>query len=218
MRGILIAATVDPKYYEYAINCIESIKDHSDLHITLATHHEWTDSRCRADTIINPPRSKRAKIWALDKVRYDVCAYLDADTIVVDDRFQDVHDILENHDIALCRITKEAAAQTWIDIARTRELTDHCGFMVYDVKSTRKFMNAWWKNWLEQREGVFEKKFPKIHPGMRQWDQFAFMRTRDQMPEIKVKYVGKEWNYVYLFDNMEEFNNLDPIVYHGVVT
>ena len=206
-KGYLLVASCSKSFYDAAIRCAVSIRDHHpDAKIALFTHADFLkdSDRYLFDTIrTGIPHHTRAKLWALDKTPYDITLYMDCDTEVWHDDISKIFDLLGDNDIAITNIREYAGKGT--KVSETENMVHHCGLFLYRKNTTAKFMESWWLEYLKQiASGPWP--YPEYDPKMKPWDQFTFWRLlKEEFQDIKVAVLPDDarWNFVYLYLDSE---------------
>ena len=86
-KGFLLVASTRPRFFDLAINAINSIRDnYPDAKVCLVTEEAFCDGReSIADHLIYCGDHVREKLWALDKTPFDITMYIDADVEIIHD-------------------------------------------------------------------------------------------------------------------------------------
>ena len=206
-KGYLLVASYSKAYYDAAIRCAISIKDHHpDGRITLFTHIDFikeSDRYLFENVITGIPFHMRAKLWALDKTPYDITLYLDCDTEVWHDDISNIFDLIGDNDIAITNIREYAGKGT--EVSKTENMIHHCGVFLYRKNATQKFMRQWWFEYLKQTApGIWP--YPDYNLKMKPWDQFTFWRLlKTEFQNIKITVLPDDarWNFVYTYLDSE---------------
>lgn len=221
-RGFILVASVRYVYYQSAILCAESLRDHyPNANITLFTHSEWVDEEeCSVfdNVITNIPVHKRAKLWALARSPYDITMYLDSDMQINDKEISRCFDLLpDDTDILMTKIRPYSAVVTKFPAG---ELTWHCGLLLYrKSKKTQEFFQSWYDEYVRQQKEwtLDEKLYPRY---LREWDTWTFwkilhLNRYDEIIKISEFPEDARWNFHNL--RYEELNDKSIIIYHNTI-
>ena len=227
MNGFLYVASQSAAFYKAAVHSAISLRDnYPEANITLFTHADFVKESDRKffDKIeTNIPIHKRAKMYAMARTPYDVTFYMDADTEIRSENIKKVFDILGNNDIMFTRIIPKVSKDRLIDSKNNLEY--HGGVVLYNSKKlTLKLMQDWYETYLVQDRCVWSKsQFSKYSPRMQPWDQFTVWYLLNVDPKYKkLKHDffpegGHAYNYINLFENFDEFKDIEQIVYHYTI-
>lgn len=215
-KGFLIAASKTRKFYQLAINCIESIKDfYPESKVCLFTEEYFLDGReTIADYVVPCGPTIREKLWALEESPFDITMYIDADCEVVHEDIQNTFDQLKDYDMVFTKIDEKRerffAYRTWPG----GSLKLNGGVILYDkrkpiVKELLKDWNNlyklqksldWWPDYTEDGKPDFDK-----HPEwMSAFDQFTLWWLTEKNPKYKDLKIGffdedVRWNWYSKF-------------------
>ena len=206
-KGYLLVASYSQTYYDAAIRCAISLRDHHpDARIVLFTHADFikdSDRYLFEDVITGIPYHMRAKLWALDKTPFDITLYLDCDTEIWHNDISNIFDLLGDSDIAITNIREYAGKGT--NVSKTEKMTHHCGVFLYRKNTTISFMQKWWCDYLIQTtRGPWP--YPEYESNMKPWDQFTFWRLlKEEFKNIKVSILPDDarWNFIHLYLDSE---------------
>ena len=215
-KGYLICASYAPNFYLYALNLIESIRDHDpNANICLAVSPYLCDGReSIADHVIHVGDTPREKLIALTKTPFDITMYIDADSEVMHDDISTCFDQLNGNDIMFCALTAE---REYCYTARSFPggALELCGAnFVYDNRKqiVKDFMKDWkdyyWAQhynkdwWPTNEEGQPDYAlYPETY---RQWDQFTLWwltKKVDKYKDLKFDIFEDDarWNWYALY-------------------
>lgn len=229
MNGIVLVASTSKAYFNSAVRLATSIKDYSDINITLFTHKTFLpdtyDIYKIVDNVVTDiPVNIRAKLWALSRTPYENTLYLDADMEVVSPEFSKVFNLQKDNDLVLTKIRPHVSKDVIISEETKDKLTYHGGFVMYNNKpETINLMKNWYDDFIEQQKNW---NFPShYNTNMQKWDQFTLWRLLKES-EYKFK-IGTptndyRWNYIWLYDHKgvnpkSKAEPKDPIIYHHTI-
>jgi len=227
MNGFLYVASQSAAFYKSAVNSAISLRDnYPEANITLFTHADFVQESDRKffDKIeTGIPIHKRAKMYGMARTPYEKTFYLDADTEIRSENIKKVFDILGNNDIMFTRIISKVSKDRLID--SNNNLEYHGGVVLYNSKKlTLQLMQDWYETYLIQdRTPWSQSPFARFNPKMRPWDQFTIWYLLNVDPKYKkIKHDffpdgGHSFNYISLFENYEEFKEIEQIVYHHTI-
>ena len=233
MNGILLVASVYKPYLTSAQMLADSIKEYSNIPITLFTIDEWKNdagNHVFDNVVSGAPPSKRAKLWALPQTPYEITCYIDADMLCQSAAIKTIFSLIEDNDIVFTKIRPYAAAKIWWK--GVTQSHPHGGFFLYrNNKKTLCFMREWWDNWLWFRQNKMTERWkPLYHPlDIQEWDQFPLglmlgVNDKDDpwyRPDIKWDYIkGKDciYNYIHVYDRIVERVKEEDIILREVKT
>jgi hypothetical protein len=206
-KGYLLVASYSKAYYDAAIRCAISIRDHHhDARIVLFTHADFikdSDRYLFEEVITGIPYHMRAKLWALDKTPFDINLYLDCDTEIWHDDISKIFDLIGDSDIAITNIREYAGKGT--NVSDNEKMSYHCGVFLYKKKNTSKFMKKWWLDYLKQTSSG-PWPYPNYNSKMKPWDQFTFWRLlKEEFQDIKISILPDDarWNFIHLYLDSE---------------
>ena len=227
MDGFLYVASQSSGFYKAAVNSAISLRDnYLEANITLFTHADFVQESDRKffDKIeTGIPIHKRAKMYAMARTPYDRTFYLDADTEIRSENIKKVFDILGKNDIMFTRIIPKVSKDRVINSSNNLEY--HGGVVLYNSKKlTLQLMQDWYDTYLIQDRCVWsQSQFSKFNPRMKPWDQFTVWYLLNEVAKYKkVKHGffpegGHSFNYINLFENYDEFKEIEQIVYHYTI-
>ena len=233
-EGFLITASREPQFYQAALHCADSIRDHyPEAKICVFTHSDWACEQLEllADTIVHPiPNHVRAKLWALPRSPYDRTVYVDAGVFCVHDDVQKIFEI--EKDAPLLMTENRAYCSKVVYFTPTEEIHHrkgpelhkqgkcerlrwHWGLFRYDTEVTRQLIYDWLATLKRHHEGHTEPYAPS---SMAFWDTYAFWRC------FKEKDYGFEpqmfpspdarWQYISGHYKEEELEGQEPVFEH----
>tara|TARA_B100000029_G_C17559320_1_gene952768 strand:- start:831 stop:1595 length:765 start_codon:yes stop_codon:yes gene_type:complete len=229
-NGFVIVASRLERFYIAAVELAKSIKLFwPEAHITIYVDNEdWIKPshwyEC-ADWIVHwdVPNHIRAKLWALGQTPYKgITCYLDAD---MDCQHEDIQNIFEqlpdDLDLLFSKIRPYNAKVT--KLTNTEEMTAHCGMFLYRNKpEVIKLMNAWWGDYVKQREqddkGNFVEDIGDYPNSIRQWDTFTMWKLLTY-GDHDVKWADDlhcRWNFIN-GTKPEELEGDDIVLYHYTI-
>ena len=227
MNGFLYVASQSAAFYKAAVHSAISLRDnYPEANITLFTHADFVQESDRKffDKIeTGIPIHKRAKMYAMARTPYENTFYLDADTEIRSENIKKVFDILGKNDIMFTRIIPKVSKDRVID--RMNNLEYHGGVVLYNSKKlTIQLMQDWYETYLLQDKCQWDQsQFAKYNPRMKPWDQFTIWYLLNADPKYKkIKHDffpdgGHSYNYINLFENYDEFKEIEQIVYHYTI-
>ena len=213
-KGFLFVASLSKAYYEAAISCIRSLKDHyPEAKVAFFTHEHWMEERHKHlvdDLVLGIPVHVRAKLWCLDKTPYDITCYVDVDGWFVHDDCKDVFDQLpEDKDVVMtvnrpynAKVVYHVAENAEHEGAPARELRHWKEKDMKLVKEGKAHMFRWHCGFFVWRKNqltteLWDKwiKTYKLHndtkeghrpyvKSMKFWDTFAFWRVLHENPHL----------------------------------
>lgn len=207
-RGFIYVASRDKFYYNLACYSCSTLKDfHPDSHVTLFTHKDFLDDRCKVfDRIITDiPTHYRSKMWCIHNTPYDRTVYIDADSFIMHKDIRTIHDFLDDCDLFFCPTTSYTCGDIkWAYVDKARTITPmYHGAVVGMKKSelTKKFMITWFEKYIEQ---VSTPGWPYESLAFKEWkifDMFTLWRmTSNRYPEfeefndLKIKLLPLRYN------------------------
>lgn len=191
-NGFMYVASKDKFYYNLACYSCTTLKDfHPDSHVTLFTHKDFVDERCKVfDRVITHiPTHYRSKMWCIYNTPYERSVYIDADSFITHKDIRTIHNYLDEHDLFFGPTTAYTAGNikwAYMDKARTERPLYH-GAVVGMKKSdlTKKFMITWFEKYIEQ---VSTPGWPYEKNHYKEWkifDMFTLWRmTSKKFPEF----------------------------------
>jgi hypothetical protein len=214
-KGFLFVASLSKAYYDAAIGCIRSLRDHyPDAKIALFTHKMWMEDRHAKlvdDLVLGIPVHVRAKLWCLPRSPYDITAYIDVDGYFVSDDVQEIFDQLPvDKDLVMtynraynAKVVYHVAEDTEYPGSPARELRHWKDKDMAIVKAGKAHTFRWhcgffvwrknqhteelWTKWLETY-----KLHNDTHDGHKPycrslsfWDTFAFWRVLHENPHLR---------------------------------
>lgn len=232
-KGFLIVASIERNFYLYAINLMESIKDHyPEAQIAFGVSDYLCDGReSIADHIFYVGDTQREKLIGLTKTPFDLTCYLDADCEVQHEDVATVFDLLEasDSDILFTALTKEREycykARTFpggeLELCGANFVYDNRKQIVKDLMNDWKdlywaqfYDRSWWP--LNEAGSPDFQLYPETY---RQWDQFTLwwlVNKVDKYKELKYDIIEDDarWNWYALYIESLVPTKGPPIITH----
>jgi hypothetical protein len=215
-KGFLLVASTRPRFFDLAINAINSIRDnYPDAKVCLVTEEAFCDGReSIADHLIYCSNHVREKLWALDKTPFDITMYIDADVEIIHEDIEFAFDQLKGNDIAFVDLPVDKDSLFAIRKWPGGEMKLCGGIVLYDIRkpivqSFMKMWNEYYRNqfagnwWPAYKDG---KKDFDLHPEvLRQFDQFTLWFLTEEHPYYKDLKVGvfedgERWNWYMRYE------------------
>jgi hypothetical protein len=228
-RGYLLVASKEPRYYSWACNLLDGIKDYyPEANICLVTEERFLDHRADgADEVIFCDDHYRAKLWALSQTPYDLTFYIDADMEIIGEGIETVFDELGDKDLMFTGLPKDR----WYVFMETEfpggTFTLCGGVCLYrKTEKTMQFMKDWYEYYVKQYARQWWPKNDKgdfdyeLYPDkLRVWDQFTLWWLTEKEPKYKDLQIGifdndLRWNYWQLLDRVKTPMPEDTVLLH----
>ena len=228
-RGYLLVASKEPRYYSWACNLLDGIKDYyPEANICLVTEERFVDHRADgADEIIFCDDHYRAKLWALSQTPYDLTFYIDADMEIIGEGIETVFDELGDKDLMFTGLPEDR----WYVFMETEfpggTLTLCGGVCLYrKTEKTMQFMKDWYEYYVKQHARQWWPKNDNgdfdyhLYPdNLRVWDQFTLWWLTEKEPDHKDLQIGifdndLRWNYWQLLDRTKNPMPEDTVLLH----
>ena len=222
-KGFVLVASREYRYYAWACNLAEGIKDYyPEAKICIVTEEQFADERLEvADDVIWCDNNYRAKLWGMAQTPYDLTFYCDVDMEIVGPGIENVFDRLGDNDLMFAALHKEHY-YVFNDDPFPGGRMELCGAVCVYRKTERtiKFLNDWYE--LYQKHAVEQSWWPTNEEGypdyenfperLRKWDQFSLMWLTQKTPEnddLKITSFGSveedlRWNYWSLLDRVKD--------------
>ena len=229
-KGFIVVASNKKNFYHYAINLIDSIRDHyadnegvEQPQITLVCEPWMVDHRAEelADNIIHCDNHYRAKLWGMAQSPYDLTMYIDADMECEHKDICKVFDEIEDADMVFAELTDDREyiyAERHFDTPEGKSKFRLCGGVcLYDMSKpiVREFMQDWWEL---TREQMGKRWWPEGYvESLRSWDQFSlwWLTERDEKykDKVNIKIFNDDlrWNYYNAFQ-WHRTRPKDPVI------
>lgn len=228
-KGYLLVASNHYRYYAWACNLAEGIKDfYPEAKVCLVTEQRFLDGReAIADDLILCDDHYRAKLWGMARTPYDLTFYIDADMEIVGEGIEDVFDELGDNDMMFTGLPEDR----WYifnDEPFKGGQFKLCGAVCLYRKTDKviQFMHDWYnlydahsnyRWWPEDVNGA-----PDYHnypERLRKWDQFSLFWLTDREPkysDLKVEIFENDlrWNYWALLDRVRTPMPEDVVLLH----
>lgn len=159
-KGFIYVASRDVRYYEWAVNACNTLRDyHPNAHVTLFTHENFVDDQCKVfdNVIVNIPVHYRAKMWCMARTPYEKTIYIDADSIVTHKDIRTMHDdfLTDDYDMFFCPVTTYTVGNfRWAFIDKDQKIVPPyhgaiCGYKKTPL--TIDFQQTWFDEYVKQR-------------------------------------------------------------------
>ena len=213
-KGFVFVASLSKAYYDAAISCIRSLKDHyPDAKIALFTHECWMEERHVGlvdELTLGIPVHIRAKLWCLDKSPFDISCYVDVDGWFVSDDVQQIWDQLPvDKDVVMtynraynAKVVYHVAENVEYEGAPARELRHWKRKDMDLIEQGKAHTFAWhcgffiwrknektqelWDKWLStyKKHNDTSDGWRPYVKSMKFWDTFAFWRVLHENPHL----------------------------------
>ena len=230
-KGYLVVASTKYRFYSFAINLLESIKDYNpDANVCLVTEERFLDSRADiADHVILCDDSQRAKLWGMANSPYDLTFYIDADCEVMHEDISKIWDELGDNDMMFTGLPKDR----WYVFKDTKVNGDedmkYCGAVcLYDSSNPiiKEFMMDWYDQWTKQQDTTWwplnehgQHDYDNFPESLRPWDQFSLWWLTNRVEKYSHLKVGifendLKWNYWAILDRNKHPMPEDTVIFH----
>jgi hypothetical protein len=233
-NGYLVVASKEYRYFAWAINLLEGIKDYyPEAKVCLVTEEKFLDGREDiADHIILCDDHYRAKLWGMAQSPFDKTFYLDADMTIIGEGIETVFDELGDNDMMFPPLPERFYHIFQRATFPGGKFSLCGGCCVYNSANPKvmEFMNDWYEYYVKQyskewwpldEEGNFDTyNYPH---DLSQWDQFTLFWLTEKEPkyaDLKVEVFpndGLKWNFWSLLAKEMEIPE-DVVVYHRSFT
>lgn len=235
-KGFLFVASTTKRFYDLAINAINSLKDfYPEAKVCFVTEEKFCDGReSIADHLIYCNSSPREKLWALSQTPFDITMYIDADVEIIHEDISTCFNYLQDNDMLFVELTEDKedtfAIRTWPG----GEMKLCGGIVLYDIRKPliKEFMVDWNKYYHDQRDlqwwpDLTEDGKPnlELHPEiLRGFDQFTLwwlIEKNNKYKNIKYDYFedGDRWNWYMYYEVKDYSKPKKPIIiqhYSGI--
>lgn len=232
-NGYLLVASNHYRYYAWAMNLAESIKDYyPEAQICLVTEERFLDGREEvADHLIFCDNHYRAKLWGMANSPFDNTFYIDVDMEIIGEGIETVFDELGDNDMMFTGLPKDR----WYVFKDTQfpggTFTLCGGVCLYNSKPlVKEFMQEWYNYYVEQyacrwwpkkEDGTFDTDLYPHH--LRIWDQFTLWwltNKEEKYADLKIEVFENDlkWNYWALLDRTRTPMPPDTVLYHRSFT
>lgn len=205
--GFIYVASCSKLYYELALISCETLREYyPDADVTLFTHKNFLDDRCKIfDTVITDiPIHARAKMWCMARTPYEKTLYNDCDSIIRHKDIKKIHDFLDDCDMFFgSQLYYTVVNYKWayVDKKRTREAIYHgslCGY--HKTKDNIEFMQTWFDEYVKQVSTPWP--YEKNHfQEWQQFDMFTLWRMTsgdfsefDRFKNLNIKIIPRRFN------------------------
>lgn len=230
-RGYVVVGSRHYRYYSFACNVVESIKDyHPEAKVCLVTEERFLDQRADlADDLLLCGNGVREKLWGMANTPYDLTFYIDADSEVIHEDIAKVWDELGDHDMMFTGLPRDR----WYVFKDTEfpgGTFTLCGAVcLYDSSNplVMEFMKDWHEYFIKQNKNQWwptneqgepdDELYPRENLSM--WDQFTLWWLTEKEPKYKDLKVGifendLRWNYWAILDRTKQPMPENTVVYH----
>ena len=217
-KGFLLVASKEYRYYAWACNLADGIKDfYPEAQICIVTEERFADERLKvADDVIWCDDNYRAKLWGMARTPYDLTFYIDADMEVINYGIEEVFDELGDADMMFTGLPEDryyifnddpfpgGRFELCGACCLYRKTDKVIGFMHdwYHLYQEHAIKRSWWPT-NEQGEPDYEN-YPER---LRKWDQFSLFWLTQHEPryaDLKVEIFENDlrWNYWAILDRV----------------
>ena len=230
-KGYLVVGSQHYRFYSFALNLIESIKDfYPEAKCCLVTEERFLDGREKiADDLLLCGNHAREKLWGMANSPYDLTFYIDADCEVIHEDIANVFEELGDNDMVFTGLPRDR----WY-IFKDTEFPGGtftlCGAVcLYDSSNplVMEFMKEWHEKYVKQVKNEWwptnDRGQPdyELYPweNLAAWDQFTLWwltEKEDKYKDLKVGIFENDlrWNYWALLDRVKHPMTDDIVVYH----
>lgn len=223
-KGFIYVASKEVRYYEYAINACNTLKDyHPNSHVTLFTHEKFIDDQCKVfdNVIVDIPVHYRAKMWCMARTPYQKTIYIDADSFVMHKDIRTMHDdFLSDCDMFFCPVTTYTVGNfKWAFIDKEQKIVPPyhgaiCGYNKTDL--TIDFQQTWFDEYIVQ-QSVPWPYGDKHYSEWRIFDMFTLWKITsnyyggfDKFQDLKIKTIPMR--YIITAQHMAE-DKVRPVIH-----
>jgi len=216
-KGFLFVASNKKRFYDLAINAMESLKDfYPEAKICFVTEKYFCDGREKvADHLIYCGSDIREKLWALSKTPFDITMYIDADVEIIHEDISTAFDYLQDNDMVFVELTEDKEDAFAIRHWPGGEMKMCRGVVLYDLRNplVKEFVMDWdYYYYLQSRKqwapDYNEDGTPNydLHPEtLFQFDQFTLWWLIEKNPKYKDLKCGffeegDRWNWYMYYE------------------
>lgn len=215
-KGYLVVASKEKRFYTWAVQLLESIKDfYPEAQTCLVTEERFLDGQeIGIDHLILCDDHYRAKLWGMSKTPFDITFYMDADMDCIHEDIAKVFDELEDNDMMFAGLPEERYSIFKDAVFPGGTFTLCGGVCLYRSSNPLviEFMEDWYEYYVDQHAGRW---WPKKDDGsfdtenypyhLRIWDQFTLWwltEKEEKYKDLKVKIFEDDlkWNYWALWN------------------
>ena len=230
-KGYLVVGSKHYRFYSFALNVIESIKDYyPEAKCCLVTEERFLDGREKiADDLLLCGSGVREKLWGMANTPYDLTFYIDADSEVIHEDIAKVWEELGDHDMMFTGLPRDR----WYVFKDTEfpgGTFTLCGAVcLYDSSNplVMEFMKDWYEYFIKQDNGTWwptnengdfdDELYPRENLSC--WDQFTLWWLTEKEPKYQDLKVGifeddLRWNYWAILDRTRHPMAENTVVYH----